>query len=347
VALLVGVLVIVASLLRHDGDIAGLVKFGADDPANGLTAHAEQVMDRSVAHSDDLGHDGKFFFIQALDPLYLSPADHAVFLDRPVYRGQRMLFPLVAGFGGLTPAGFVPWTMALINLAAVAAGTLAASRLAQRYGGSPWLGLAFVANPGVLFEFDISGAGIVAFAAALWATLALEEDRDQAAMWWFTAAVLAREVMFLYLAGVLILRLWRTRRIPFMIGIVPTLAAGAWAAYLRVRLDVGSGVDQVQEFGWPFGGMVDAWDNWAANPVDLAVIAGLVIVMPMLIVRGIQQPNYSAAGAMGFVILALLMSRQVWWRFFDISRAVAPIITAYVLTSFSAPLRKPQDAVSL
>ncbi|MEQ8839438.1 MAG: hypothetical protein RIB98_00505 [Acidimicrobiales bacterium] len=342
-ALLVGCAVIGGSLLGHEGDITGLVKFGSAPDAQPITEHVEAEMGREIATVDAEGHDGKYFYLQALDPLYLTPDRHAALLDRPVYRGQRMLFPLVAGAGGLVPPTALPWTMAITNLFAIALGTAATARLARRLGGSEWWGLAFALNVGIIFEFDISGAGILAFAAALWGTVALEERDDRRAAVWFTVAVLAREVMFLYLAGALLLRLVRTRRIPWLIGIPPTIAAGAWAVYLRLRLTSGSGVDEVQEFGPPFGGMAGAYENWIENPVDLAVILALIAIMPMLIVRAIRRPTYLTWGSLGFVVLAVFFSRQVWWRFFDISRAIAPVLTAYLVATFAAPDEQPSD----
>ncbi len=334
VAVLVGLLIVAASLIRHDGDIAGRTKFGAGDTVAERTAHVEDVLDREVATVDLLGHDGSMFFLQALDPFYLDD-DHAQHLDRPVYRAQRMLFPTIAGLGGLLPAEMILWTMGLTNVAALALGTVGAGRLARRFGGSPWLGLAFTLNPGIVFEFDISGAGILAFAAAIWGTLAIEEGRLRSAIVWFAAAVLAREVMLLYLAGVCVYRLWTTRRIPWLLGGVPALTAAAWAGYVRLRLDSHDGVNEVQEFGPPFGGMAESVSNWIDNPIDLGIIAGLVIVMPLLVIRGIQNPNALAWGAMGFIVVAILLTQQVWWRFFDVSRAIAPVMTAYVVTSFS------------
>ena len=183
----------------------------------------------------------------------------------------------------------------------------------------------------------------------MWGTVALEERDDRRAAIWFTIAVLAREVMFLYLAGALLLRLARTRRIPWMIGIPPTIAAVSWAAYLRLRLTEGSGVDEVQEFGLPFGGMAGAFENWIDNPVDLAVIVALIAIMPMLIVRAIRRPTYLTWGSLGFVVLAVFFSRQVWWRFFDISRAIAPVLTAYLVATFApaddeeTPINEPLD----
>lgn len=336
VAVIIGVMIVAASLLRHDGDIAGLIKFGGAPDAQLITDHVEAELGRSIATVEAQGHDGKYFFLQALDPFFLD-GEHAAHLDRPVYRAQRMLFPTIAGGFGLMPAETVLWTMGLVNIVAISLGTLGTARLARRLGGSTWLGLAFALNPGIVFEFDISGATILAFACAVWGTVAVMDQRRRAAVLWFCAAVLAREVMLLYLAGVCCHQLWTTRRIPFVLGAVPAMTAAAWAGYIRLRLDSHDGVPEVQEFGMPFAGMIDAAPNWLTDPTQLAVISSLAITAPLLTVRAVQRPNPLAWGALGFVVLAVLMTRQVWWNFFDISRAIAPAMTAYVVTTFSTP----------
>lgn len=341
VAAIIGVGIVLVSLLSHGGDIAGLIKFGSGGHVVERTAHVEDLLGREVATVDELGHDGSMYFLQAVDPFFLDPDEHAAHLDRPVYRAQRMLFPTIAGLGGLVPPEPLLWTMALTNIAAVVLGSVGTSRFARQLGGSPWFGLAFALNPGILFEFDISGAGILAFAAAIWGTLALDDGRDRSAAAWFAAAVLAREVMFLYLAGVLLLRLWKTRRIPWLAGAVPSIAAGGWALYIRTRLESHPGVEEVQEFGFPFKGMIGASENWFANPDEMAVIAGVLIVIPVFVVKVIRNPTSLDAGALGFVVLALLLSRQVWWQFVDITRALAPIFTAYILTAFARPSTSP------
>ncbi|MEM9202594.1 MAG: hypothetical protein AAGC53_13090 [Actinomycetota bacterium] len=347
VAVVVGCLIVAASLLRHDGDIAGLIKFGDTEAVAERTAHVEDVLGREVSTVGLLGHDGSQFFLQALDPFYRQPEEHAVHLDRPAYRAQRMLYPTLVGLGGLLPPEMILWSMAVTNVAAIAAGTAGTARLAQRFGGTPWLGLGFALNPGIIFEFDIAGAGILAFACAIWGTNALIEDRYRAAVGWFVAAVLAREVMLLYLAGVCCHRLWSTRRVPWLLGGAPALCTMLWGGYLRLRLDTLDGEAAVQEFGLPFAGAFEALAKWGNDPVQLALVASVVALMPPLITYAWRRPNPLAWGAVGFVPLALVMNELVWWNASDIARVVAPIVTAYVVTAFSEPLRTPDDAASL
>ena len=106
------------------------------------------------------GHDGKYFFVQAHDPLLLSPAEHAVVLDRPLYRSQRMLYPVLGGRRWTLESTRIMWGCLVVNVLAWRAGTFATSMVAQRMGGSAWWGLAFAFNIGLISEINISGAGV-------------------------------------------------------------------------------------------------------------------------------------------------------------------------------------------
>ena len=66
-----------------------------------MVAHLESLVGGPVVLIDGTGHDGQYFFLQANDPWLLNPTEGLEFLDFPTYRAQRMLYPVVAGLGGL------------------------------------------------------------------------------------------------------------------------------------------------------------------------------------------------------------------------------------------------------
>ena len=74
-------MIVVASLLRHDGDIAGLIKFGGAPGARLITDHVEAELGRSIA-VEARGTTGSTSF-PGLDPLFLD-GEHAAHLDRPL-----------------------------------------------------------------------------------------------------------------------------------------------------------------------------------------------------------------------------------------------------------------------
>ncbi len=315
------------------------------------TEYAQRALGEVVTRELQ-GHDGKFFFIQAVDPFYLDPDRHAAFLDRPRYRAQRMLFPLVAGLGGLAPPAAIPWAMAVTSILALGAGSWLTAEIARLLGGSPWLGLAFALNLGVISELFIGGAGILALALGVGAVWALMTGRLGWAVSGLTAAALTREVMLLFALG-LAVALWRVRGVRTAMGalLFPAGAVTGWWLYLSVRLGHLAAMPAVQEIdvSYPFAGLADAARHRWEGPLDLVFGGLLVAVLVFFTIRVLERPTYLGWGSLGFVALAAVLSGQVWGRYFDISRALAPVLTAYVVTLFTSgtdwPGSREQDAV--
>ena len=172
-ATLFGMYVCISLLRPADWDPSIFVKFPEARP--GEVAYGESMLGEVTPSAGD-GHDGKYFFMQAMDPFYLSPDEHASHLDRPRYRAQRMVYPTLASGFGLLPAEATAWSLLLTNLAALGIGTWLTALLAKEIGISPWFGLAFLFNPGVLVATfidtsEVSGAvvhvgrGVVCVAA--------------------------------------------------------------------------------------------------------------------------------------------------------------------------------------
>ena len=70
-SLAVGAMVIVSTLVSHDGDITGLIKFGDAPVAQPVARHAADEIGREVVIVGE-GHDGMYFFLQALDTLNIA-----------------------------------------------------------------------------------------------------------------------------------------------------------------------------------------------------------------------------------------------------------------------------------
>ena len=124
----IGAVIMLRVLIPTGMDPTIFIGFGDQAPIQ--TAYAQRLLG-DVETRPNLGHDGKYFFAQANDPWFLQPEQHAAVLDRPVYRGQRMLFPMIAGGFGLFPPGVVIWSMLVTNLLALGIGTMLAARLAS------------------------------------------------------------------------------------------------------------------------------------------------------------------------------------------------------------------------
>jgi hypothetical protein len=326
-------------LSQVDGDATIFVGFG--EAAGPTREYAEDRIGEVFLRAGQ-GHDGKYFFVQGNDPWVLEPEVNAVVLDRPLYRSQRMFYPLLAGgFGVLSPDGVV-WGLLVVNLLAMGLGTWAVAVLASEMGLSPWWGLAFLLNIGLVSELNIDGAGIVAAAAAFGAVALFLKDR----FWWgvglLVVAALSREVMLLVAAGSAFWW-WRVRgdrtRAMWTV-LVPGAAVALWALYLRLQMGWNGGASEIQEIGLPFVGFFQALTNyWIHDSIEhLVVGVGLVLLFFVFGRRVVKSDELVGWAYLLFVILGIVFTEQVWRNYFDITRAIAPIITAFVLLVFASRL---------
>jgi len=336
VALTIGALLATRLLAVSDWDPTAFAAFGEDDVA--LVSYAEERLGREVHTRLAQGHDGKFFFVQANDPWMLSPEANAKFLDRPAYRGQRMAYPAIASGLGLLPPEAVVWALPIVNVIMLGVGSWAVASIARRHGGSPWIGLAFALSPGLQSELFIGGGGIVAFAFACVGAWALEEDRALVAASAFAVSALAREVMVAFIAFIVLFMLLRERRTtvkPQVIAVPAVVAVVGWAAYVRLRIDSVADPDQGREATLvPFSGAVEALTSGRAGLIDCLVIAvgiGLILLIPL---RALRSDVHLTRGAVGFAAFGPFLSVFVWQKSFDISRALAPLFTVFVLELF-------------
>lgn len=341
----IAVLFVAISLLGSDGDPSGVARFGELTPQQ--TNYAESQLGRHVFVRDTLGHDGKFFFIQANDPLLLAPSEHASALDRPTYRSQRMLYPTLAG----TLAAFNPhvilWTLVVVNIFMFGLGTWAVAALARTAGMSSWFGLAFAVNMGLVYSLLMDGATITAMALGCVGVLALVRGHTAGAVIALSGAVLAREVMILFAVGVAIGVLAQrstphdpaiaslggaTKALsPLFIVAVPAAIAVMWAGYVRWRISFAQELIENEEItAVPLSGALEAISSGRARIVDLlsiALLGLLIVVVPLMALR---THNLLMWGATPFSILALFLTVNVWQHDYNITRALAPLLTAAI-----------------
>lgn len=309
-----------------------LTAIGVSDPA--IREYAEAKLDEVILRPE-LGHDGRFFFVQANDPWLTNPSENAAVLDRPTYRSQRMLYPIFASAAGLAGPEEIVWGMIIVNVVAMAVGASATSALALWMGGSAWWGLAFPLNIGLISEFSIGGAGILAAACAFWAVLMLCDERWYAGGILLAASALSREAMLIVAVGAF-LWIW-TREQPkdaIKVGGIPLLAVLGWAVFLRLRLP--EDTDLVAgNLGLPFLGLSENVSNWLGDPLEFAVGLMTIGILAVLVHRAYATPSLLAWSFALFAPLAILLTTPVWDGFFNISRAVAPVYTAFVLVVFA------------
>ncbi len=324
---LIGTLLFSAMLVESGGDPFVIAAIGQDSPV--VRTLVESELDRPVVVRPGPGHDGSLFLLQARDPFYLD--DITAQTDRPVYRGQRLFYPLLAGLGGSLPLAAIPWVMAMIHVLSFGIGVAATGRLVERQGHSPWWGLAFALNPGVWAGLHIGGAGTLALATGILGVLYTDQRRFGRAAAAFIASVLTREVMLLMVAGTAVQEWRRSGRLNAGLVLWPVAAAAVLAGYLRLQIVSNTDAGVAKNLGPPFVGLIEAAPYWVRTPAGLLFALTTITALVIVVVVAIRTTELLPAATAPFAVLFVILTAAVANENFDYSRAIAPVYTAAVL----------------
>jgi hypothetical protein len=326
------VLFVVGVLGTHHNDPSWFVRFGAEARQ---TVLGRQILG-SVSTHPGVGADGQYFWILARDPLLLNPQTLAPWLDRPVYRAQRIGYPAFAAPWRVFGERSLLWGLLFGNIAVVAIGSYLTARLAISLGLPARTALAFAFNPGVIFStmFDLCDA--LALAATIGALYAAVSRKRLALACFSVIAGLTKEpaVLALGAAAALTSGAGFGDRGPAFEGktrallIAPAvLAVGAWGAYVRVRFGAASA--SVVEFAPPFVGLVTAWQTrWSdGRIVDILSAAALLIAACAVIVLFLRRRTLLLSAALPYALLVPFLSEHVMLFTTNALRAFAPAFT--------------------
>lgn len=321
-----------------DWDATIFTAFGAK--ATPTRIYAEDRLGEVYLRTNQ-GHDGKYFFVQSNDPWLIHPSENAKVLDLPIYRSQRMFYPVLAGGAGFFTPEMIVWAMLIVNLLAIGVGTTATGQIAIEMGGSPWWGLAFLFNLGIFSVLLIGGAGIVAAAAAFGAVAFFLQGRTRLAIVLLLVAALSREAMVVTAVGSAYWLWKRGLKTEAKLAIaIPVMGVAIWAIFLRVRIGADDGTQQVQGVGLPFLGFWKAISSWIDSPIDLVVGFAILLLLLAFTWRVITEDHLVGWAFVGFVPLGLLFTEQVWRSYLDIARVTAPVLTAFVLLAVFSDQRE-------
>jgi hypothetical protein len=246
----------------------------------------------SYHYTDRLGYDGQFCYFIALDPVHAH-----FYMDWPAYRYTRILYPMLARLLALGQPILIPYTLVLINLIAIAAGTLAVAAWLRRRGRSPWLALIFALSLGMFVDFNGDLTEPLAYALVALAIYLLDFGGARHLLWaavCFALAILTRETtavfavlygLALVLAGATrqtwratVAANWRPTATLLGIALVPF---ALYKLFLLVWLgDLGVPPDMRFEVV-PFAGILAHWP-WEGHQVIIVE----TVILPALICAG-------------------------------------------------------------
>jgi hypothetical protein len=310
----------------HGGQWSALVRVGK-------TSNLRPLIEADlgpVPRAPDVGHDGQIMYLLARHTF--TSAGRPVLqesLDHPEYRARRILYPALAGGGGLLPpsaivAGLVGWSLVGAFLYGMGVGLL----------GSVWRLPALpqciaILNPGLISAGLILGCDALALGLATLAVALWLRGHAFLAVTALTAAALTKDTFILFAVVLAVIELrqrcWRTA---MLVVLVPAIPLALWAAWVHVHFqqEVAQGAFN---FAWPGQGLVEAFPAWQGlsgeQRVQLFMALGMLIagIVSLWLAR---QPVAFGMLAV-YVALGLITSSAVWQAPNNAVRVLAPLWT--------------------
>lgn len=319
-------------LAPYDFNPAALIGLGTANPLNDPASLPAGLV---VFQGD--GYDGQHFYHIARS---LARGERPAVA--PV-RVQRIGYPLAAAVLSLGREAAIPYTLAAVNLLAVAAGTALFVHLLALRNLNPWWSLLFALNSGQILAVQMDLALPLVMAFTTGAYLCWERRRLWGAGALLAAALLTRESAVLFViplvAAELLGKRWRDAAI-LGLSVVPFFA---WQAVLHVWLGAGGMAVSAGQIVAPGVGMAAALRSAAASMGQgLAPMArqGSVVAVMALILGALvgaarrMQRGYDAytGGVLVHALFAVCASYDIWEAYASAGRVFAGIFPLLVLS---------------
>ena len=150
-----------------------------------------------------IDYDGYFSSEIALHGFEVTPV-----FDKPAYRFQRILYPMVARSLALARPELIPWMLIMVNMAAITIGTWLTEELLDDLGTSRWYALIYGLYGGQFVALRTNLNEPMAQMLVAWAMLAYSRERRGWAIFAFALAGLTKETALIFGAAYALYHLW-------------------------------------------------------------------------------------------------------------------------------------------
>ena len=236
---------------KYDGNPTGFARVGDQIPVS--TFYSQQKI---VILKGKRGNDGQQYLSIAADPLQLNHQTKES-LDNPIYRGKRILYPLIAHIIGFASPVLIPWSLVAVNILALSLSCWLVSSWASHYQYSPIWGFAPLALPAYWITLTLDTADLVATTLLLSTAYAWLLKKRYFGSASISLSLLTRETSLLIWFST-ITSIFKRRRyrwlIPVGLAAVPWIL---WTSYLNDRFkSTADGFLATLHFGAPLSGVI-------------------------------------------------------------------------------------------
>ena len=317
--------VALASLLLYSGFVFVQLRRHAFNPSAFVTA-GDEFTDKTapagvLVAPNSSGYDGQFYYRIACEPFSRQPVAAGVHFDYPVYRLQRIGYPLLVGTLSFGNRAVVPWMMILVNLAALA-GIGALAVIATRDLRVPaWSCFALALYPGFLLSVSRDLVEPLEVLLLLFALVLFQKQRFMMAAGVLVLAALTKETSLLFplgaLASLLITGRWQRRNL-FLLA--PFAAHLGWKVILFRLWHLPMTFVTGEHFMMPFQGFLargrEALSAGVAGRVVLIEMITLIVFggIALLAFRSSLASTAVKAAWLLYAALVFTLGIEFWWE---------------------------------
>jgi hypothetical protein len=299
-----------------------------------------------ASHSS--GYDGQFYFRLAIAPFSAQESVAGVHFDYPVYRAQRILYPMLSYLVSGGRASALPWSMIAVNLlAAGMVGGLAALVFERFQGASVLLAVVIALYPGFLLTMSRDLTELVEISLVLGGIALILMRRDRLAVVIFAVAVLAKEMALIVPIAILLHRAITKRlKASDALFLVPVAVFVGWKVYLfhLWHLPLSLGTDG--HFSLPFAGMWQCIRSVAAAPhgqtlliIELLAIIAFTIATAIAL-RTSSTPAFLKIACVLYALLFFSLGAEFWTEDWAFLRAATDYGVLGAIVALQSPLRR-------
>jgi hypothetical protein len=258
------------------------------------------------------GYDGQFYYRMALHPLSREARVGGIRFDFPVYRSQRIGYPLLIHVlsGGNSRA--VPWVMLIVNVIALAVIAGIAATITNRV----LVGLTVALYPGFLLTLSRDLVEALEMCLVLGALYLVLRRRYWGAAVLLTGAVLTKETVLLFVIAAAV-----TNRRHALHFALPVAAWVGWKLFLFRWWHLPIRFFSGEDFTLPFVGLARRFHD--VPPLAMIEIA-LLVVFALIVALALRTSASSFVVKVGWLFYAALLftlGSEFWWEDWSFLRA--------------------------
>jgi hypothetical protein len=212
------------------------------------------------------GYDGQFFTRYAINPFAFEKTAYGITVDEPLYRNQRVFYPMVVWLLSMGNAKAIPFTMVLVNALAFLFLIIGFKKIIVHYHANPNLILLPFFVFGLYMSLARNLSEIVELCLFTWLFFSVIKRKLAITIALATCAIFTRETSIIsvgpILLGSAIYHLNNKKYLQVLIHGLPIVLYALWRLYLQQTITASSAAVGYQHIGLPFVGM---WQGLMAN----------------------------------------------------------------------------------